>query len=345
MITDFENKVSIIVPVYNVEKYVGQCLDSLLNQTFKEFEIICIDDGSTDQSLQILEYYEKRDFRIIVVNQNNKGAGAARNFGLQFAKGKYIFFLDADDFFEPKMLETCVKAMDEEQSDIVIYRAQKYDQQTGKVSVIPDGEKAACCPNYSPFSPHEVSKYLYNICRIAPWNMMFRHSFVRNKALKFQEIARSNDAAFYFQALAQAEKISILKQIFVNYRVNMGNSLQQTTDKSPLLFWDSLTEAKRRLLVAGLYNEYEQSFLNCALKSINVNLNNLRRIESRKLVISHIKKYGEKDFGFLNHPFSYYYLPHLIIKYYLLIHLPFPSQLFMFIRWIGKTRKLIKNNK
>lgn len=340
---NFKNKVSIIVPVYNVEKYLGQCLDSLLNQTFKDFEIICIDDGSTDQSLQVLKYYEKQDTRVIVIKQNNKGAGATRNFGLHFARGKYLFFLDADDFFEPKMLETCVKTMDEEQSDIVIYRAQKYDQQTGKVSVIPDGEKAACCPHYSPFSPHEVSKYLYNICRVAPWNMMYRHSFVRNKVLKFQEITRNNDLAFYIQALAQADKISIVKQIFVNYRVNMGNSLQQTADKSPLLFWEAFIEAKKRLLDAGLYYEYEQSFLNCAIRGINVNLNNLRRIESRKLVISHIKKYGEKDFAFLNHPFSYYYIPRLIIKYYLIIYLPFPLQLLMLMRWIGEKRNLLKN--
>lgn len=91
-------KVSVIIPVYNVEKYLEECLDSIINQTLKEIEIICIDDGSTDSSLNVLENYKKKDKRIIVLQQQNLGAGAARNKGLDLARGKYLSFLDADDF-------------------------------------------------------------------------------------------------------------------------------------------------------------------------------------------------------------------------------------------------------
>ena len=93
---DSQIKVSVIIPVYNAEDYIHQCLDSLLQQTLKEFEIICIDDGSTDKSLQIMRDYENMDSRIIVKCQSNKGAGTARNFGLQFAKGEYLLFLNND---------------------------------------------------------------------------------------------------------------------------------------------------------------------------------------------------------------------------------------------------------
>ena len=96
-----EIKVSIIIPVYNTSKYLNQCLDSVVNQTLQEIEIICIDDGSTDDSLKILNEYKSKDDRFIILQQEYVGAGAARNYALNFARGKYIQFLDSDDYFEP----------------------------------------------------------------------------------------------------------------------------------------------------------------------------------------------------------------------------------------------------
>ena len=97
--------VSVIIPVFNAEKYLSQCLDSIVNQTLTNIEIICVDDGSTDTSFQILKEYEEKDSRVIVLSKSNAGAGTARNEGLKIAKGKYLSFLDADDFFERNMLE------------------------------------------------------------------------------------------------------------------------------------------------------------------------------------------------------------------------------------------------
>ena len=91
-------KISVIIPVYNVEKYLRECLDSLLNQTFKDIEIICVNDGSTDGSLNILNEYASKDSRFIIINQNNQGLSAARNNGLNVAKGDYVAFLDSDDY-------------------------------------------------------------------------------------------------------------------------------------------------------------------------------------------------------------------------------------------------------
>ena len=96
--------ISIIIPVYNIEKYLKCCLNSILEQTFQEFEVICVDDGSTDHSLEILEEYKKKDKRIRIFTQENKYAGVARNNGLKHAKGEYVLFLDADDFLEKDTL-------------------------------------------------------------------------------------------------------------------------------------------------------------------------------------------------------------------------------------------------
>ena len=98
-------KISVIIPVYNVEKYLRECLDSIVNQTFKDIEIICVDDGSTDKSLEILREYEQKDKRIIVISQPNKGVSTARNIGMQQATGKYMMFVDSDDYITQNACE------------------------------------------------------------------------------------------------------------------------------------------------------------------------------------------------------------------------------------------------
>ena len=101
--------ISVIIPVYNAEEYLSECLKSIIGQSLREIEIICVNDGSTDRSLSILQYYAGIDKRVQVINQDNHGAGAARNTGMAVAKGKYLAFLDADDLYLPGALETCYK--------------------------------------------------------------------------------------------------------------------------------------------------------------------------------------------------------------------------------------------
>ena len=113
-------KVSVIVPVYNVSEYLGQCLDSILLQTLQDIEVICVNDGSTDDSLDILQGYAMFDERLKIISQENAGAGAARNNGIKHATGEYIICLDSDDFFEPDMLEKMVAKAEEDGSDVVV---------------------------------------------------------------------------------------------------------------------------------------------------------------------------------------------------------------------------------
>ena len=111
-------KVSIVVPCYNIQKYVGRCIESLLAQTFTDFELILVNDGSTDDTLSILKEYEKKDSRIIVLEKENGGLSDARNAGMKIAKGEYIQFVDGDDFAEDILLEKCVQ----KQHNIILYR-------------------------------------------------------------------------------------------------------------------------------------------------------------------------------------------------------------------------------
>ena len=127
--------VSVIIPVYNVSEYLPTCLDSILSQTLENIEVICVDDGSTDNSLAILQKYTERDSRLTVFQQKNKGGGAARNLGLNYALGKYVSFLDADDFFEPDMLEKAYVASEKNNLDILIFNYYYYNTVTENCSL------------------------------------------------------------------------------------------------------------------------------------------------------------------------------------------------------------------
>ena len=121
--------ISIVIPVYNVEKYLRECLDSLINQTFNDFEVICVNDGSKDSSLEILNEYAQKDIRFKVISQENGGSGSARNNGLSRAQGKYVQFLDGDDYFEPEMLEKLYNLAEKHQADITVCSSRKVDDE------------------------------------------------------------------------------------------------------------------------------------------------------------------------------------------------------------------------
>jgi len=130
MLANKEMKISVILPVYNKAPFLVQCIDGILAQTLDDIEIICIDDGSTDESLSILKKYEEKDNRIKLISQKNKGAATARNVGLSHASGEYLSILDADDIFDPDMLLKAYNKAKETQADIDVYRSNSYDDVT-----------------------------------------------------------------------------------------------------------------------------------------------------------------------------------------------------------------------
>ena len=125
-------KISVIIPVYNVENYLSECLDSIINQSLNDIEIICINDGSTDNSLKILQDYEKRDNRIRVINQKNSGLGATRNVGLSLSEGKYVYFMDSDDYLELSTLEELYHLAETNSLDIVLFKLINFYDETGE---------------------------------------------------------------------------------------------------------------------------------------------------------------------------------------------------------------------
>ena len=260
-------KVSVILPVYNEEKYLNQCLESLRYQTLTDIEIICVDDGSTDGSLLILRNYEKLDSRIKVIVQTNQYAGVARNNGMKHATGKYLLFLDSDDFFELDMLEKLYLCAEENQLDIVLFHYYNYDNRNGekletdfkkKDSFIPIGEKA--------FSGVDI-KYagIFQSMVGWAWDKLFRTDFLRETGYEFPDFRTSEDGFFVYMLVARAKRIGLLEERLVWHRVFDETSLSNTREQNWENGFRMVEMIYKELIKQGIYDVYEQSFISWAI--------------------------------------------------------------------------------
>ena len=224
--------VSIVVAIYNAEEYINNCLDMLTRQTLKNIEIICVDDGSVDESLKMLQAYSSRDERIRVFTEENKGAGAARNRGLTEATGKYMLFLDCDDFFEPDMVQLAYEKAEEQGAEIVIYKSDQYNMGSGEFVYENWAMMEWALPPYEPFGYRQISTNIFKAFVGWAWDKLYLREFVAKNDLKFQEQRTTNDALFVFSALVLAEKISTVRKILIHRRVDTADSLSKTREKS-----------------------------------------------------------------------------------------------------------------
>ena len=294
-------KVSVIIPVYNVEKYLRECLDSVVNQTLNDIEIICIDDGSTDNSRRVLDEYAKKDSRIIILQQENQGAACARNFGMSIAQGKYLSFLDSDDVFHLDMLKNATDKAENFDADIVVFKAISLDIYTGKKVALNDRFERLAKYKNEVFSYKDIPDEIFNSFMVPAWNKVFKRDFIVNKNIQFQNIKRSNDLYFTNKALALADKIVLLDEHLVFYRTGMQSNLQATNDKTPLAFYEALCELKRFLDSEKLYTKVQKSFLNLAIETIFYNLNSVKTTSARILVADKLREDGFDFLGISNY--------------------------------------------
>ena len=226
-------KVSIIVPVYNMKKYLRECLDSLVNQTLKDIEIICINDGSTDNSLEILNECAKKDNRIIVINKENEGQGIARNLGISKAQGEFVGFVDPDDWVELDMYEKMYNQAKQLDSEIVICDHIRYREFEQK-SYIPEAFEKAISPAKSvPLvieSGKNIDKELINsTLLVSPCysvNKIYNREFLLKNNIKFSQIRCFEDVMFILRSHILASKISYIDTAFYNYRIHKSSTLR-----------------------------------------------------------------------------------------------------------------------
>ncbi len=210
------SKLTVIIPIYNADKYISRGLESLLNQTYKDFEVICINDQSTDNSLEMLEEFAKKDNRIKVINNSkNIGAALTRNVGIDIAEGEYIYFLDADDYIDEKYLECMVEKIEQENCEIVLNLS--VENETNGVSI---SYKHPSMPKINP-----EGEYLDKITTIhdAPcfiWARIYRKSFLNKNNLRFLDIHATDDVVFNAIVDMYVEKTFVFYGEKYHYTVN-----------------------------------------------------------------------------------------------------------------------------
>lgn len=268
-------KVSVIIPCYNVEKYLHQCLESVLDQTLRDIEIICVDDGSSDGTLEILKEFQEKDDRIRIIEQKNAGAGAARNNGLRAAKGEYLSFLDSDDFFEPDMLEEAYHSAEKYGSDFVVFNSDQYHMDKEKFVQTSWVLRMSDIPPYMPFTYRQLTGNIFKTFVGWAWDKLYRRSFVVDHNLWFQEQRTTNDMLFVFSAVVTAKRISIVKKVLAHQRRGSSESLSVTREKSWHCFFDALNALKARLEEEEIFWEVEKDYINYALHFSLWHLNTL----------------------------------------------------------------------
>ena len=232
------DKVSIIIPVYNVENYLKQAVESAMNQTYENIEIILVDDGSKDNSGKMCDEFAEIDKRIKVVHKPNGGLSDARNAGLENATGKYIMFLDSDDFFELDAVEAMYKEIEDKDADYVIgnYRnasesGEKWDKPVFDLK------------RFKPFKL-SIDDY-YNsffIMNSGVWNKIFRKEFIDKINIKFEVGLPAEDAIFTTYCFIKSSKVYYIPTIVFNYRLREGNSISTSCSKQ---YFDGINKAYR----------------------------------------------------------------------------------------------------
>ena len=224
-------KVSILVPICNVERYLRECLNSLVNQTLREIEIICINDGSTDSSLSIIREYERRDERIVVIDKPNSGYGDSMNKGIDLARGEYIGIVESDDFASLNMFETLYKEATKNDLDVV--RSNYYAHRTGEDSSCDYlVENLAACGSYDKVF-HPIDNPRVFMCQPAIWTSIYKKSMIDKDEVRFLPTpgASFQDTAFYFKAFYAADRVKLLKDGYLHYRIDNANSSVKNQNK------------------------------------------------------------------------------------------------------------------
>ncbi len=231
-------KVSIIMSLFNVELYMRTAIESVLNQTLKDIELICINDGSTDYSLDIAKEYAKKDERVKVLSyEESKGQAYARNRGIDIAKGRYIGFVDGDDWVEAAMFEKLYNEAEKNRTEVTFCAAALYDDQTGKTIWNNDYYNLYLIPKEfdNRVFTHEETKNLLTGClNVALWNKIYRTDFLNKNKIRFPEYYIYEDMPFFYETWFKSENICFIRDCCYYYRINRQSSTMSRMESKVL---------------------------------------------------------------------------------------------------------------
>lgn len=239
--------ISIILPIYNVEKYLKECLESILNQSYKDYELLIIDDGSKDNSLEIAKNYKYKFKDLIIFTQDNKGVSEARNLALSNAKGEYILFVDSDDFLEKEMLEKIINTAVKTEADIVITNYYLYYDRNNYIKFLKD------MPSLNIYDSFEViDMMLRYVIQGQLWNKLFKSSLLKENNFEFEKGRYIQDIFPVFKVINNSKKIAYIDEALYFYRQREGSTVNKKNKK--------LTEDYHHAMIS-IINYIEENYI------------------------------------------------------------------------------------
>lgn len=283
---DFVPKVSVIIPIYNVEKYLYKCLNSVINQTLSDIEIICVNDCSTDKSLSVLREYEAVDKRIKIIDlSSNMGVSFARNVALDIAQGEYIAFLDGDDWWECDMLEKTFNKACQEKADIVQFTHNCISGQTSFPFFLIDKLKKITNKKI-----YEKDFYWFvNTC----WDKIYNTKFLKDNHIQFPlNIVLSEDSIFCLECFSHKPKIEVVPESLYNYRISRKDSLIKSYD---MLLLNQINAAYK-MFNSDFYKNSDTKYKKLCVRKILIGILHFLGISiknkvSKKIYISELRKF------------------------------------------------------
>lgn len=299
-------RVSVIIPVYNNNKYIRETLNSLMGQTLTDFEALCIDDGSTDDSAQIIKEYEAVDHRFHYFFQKNSGAGPARNNGISKARGEYISFLDGDDLYYPNYLKRMVEALDKTQADVCICERESFNSKDNRTLYI--GRKYHGFEEDRAYFTQELVDGYFNLVSVVCWDKMFRYSFLQANPYEFQNLRHCNDVAFVCSTMAAAKTVCFVKESLVRYRIGTGTSTQDKAINFPLCALEAFGKARENIfhLHGSDYKWQKTIDSRCADAFFNTFQKDVNDDKACKEVYDAFKNQYEIEWKFRDKPIYYF---------------------------------------
>lgn len=261
-------KVSVIVPVYNSSNFIGECLDSLINQTLDEIEIICVDDGSTDNSLEILREYQEKDNRIKIISKKNGGAGSARNEGVKHATGEFINFIDSDDWLDLKTFEELYFKSKKDNLDVLMYLLINYDDETQELYET-DYYNLSCLDNSwdnKVFNYNDIPNEMFSLA-VSPCNKLINREFWNNLNYNFFEGVMFEDNPFFFNLFLEANKVSLIRKHYY-YRRRREGSVMSVNGKKLIDIMPMTDEVVKVFIEKNLHNEFKAKVTNFKFYSL-----------------------------------------------------------------------------
>ena len=252
-----EEKVSIIIPIYNVEQYLARCLDTVLAQTYENIEVICVNDGSTDNSSNILEHYAQFDSIIKIINKENGGLGSARNAGIRAAEGKYLLFLDSDDYIASFAVEHLVQNAEKNNVDFVIchYIWKNFNSDDIMVAAIREFKDYY---RDKPFSCENMGSLSYKLIPVMAWTKLYRTDFIKENNLYFYEDMIYEDVPYWADVYVKAKRITYLPEPLFFYTIRSDSIMGMKGEKvfDIIKAYERVEESLKR---AGYWDKFKTS--------------------------------------------------------------------------------------